>query len=176
MFGISLLPMMVSSGMIYSVLPIYLSDELGANKVIVGSLFTIGALVGTLNSLLAGKIADKYGKKPLVIISQAFFAVMMLGYSMISEYIYAYPLHIIEGFAWSTIGVSAPALIADITTKGERGMAMGTYGTIMNLGWVIGPVFGGTLAEIFGFRVMLRLSTILIIFGIILSYISIEKE
>lgn len=168
-FSISLLPLMVSSGMMYSVLPLYISEELGANRIQIGLLFTTAAITGTLTSIYIGKLADRVGRKPLILLAQILFALVMLVYSAINYYLYAFPIHVLEGFAWASVGVAAPAFIADITGKGERGEAMGVYNTVWNLGWVIGPFLGGALAEIFGFRVMLRVSFLTIIVGLIIS-------
>ncbi len=168
-FCVSLLPLMISSGMVYSILPIYISDELKASKVAVGFLFTIGALTGVFTSILIGRLSDKLGRKPLILLSQLAFAIVMLVYSLISYYIYAIPIHILEGFAWATIGTVAPAYIADLAGKEERGESMGIYNTVWSLGWVIGPILGGFLAELFGFRLMLRFAFLMIIVGLILS-------
>ncbi len=174
LLSISLLPVMIASGMIYSVLPIYLNQELGAGKVQVGTLFTLGALTGTLTSLGIGRLADRIGKVPLILFSQICFSAVMVMYSFINSYIFAYPIHIFEGFAWASLGVSAPALIADLSRKGERGEAMGIYNTFWGLGWVIGPILGGGLAELFGFRFMLRVSFLMIMLGLALSLILIK--
>ncbi len=168
-FCVSLLPLMISSGMVYSILPIYISDELKAGKVAVGLLFTVGALTGVFTSILIGKISDMFGRKPLILLSQIAFAIVMLTYSFISYYIYAIPIHILEGFAWATIGTVAPAYIADLAGKEERGESMGIYNTVWSLGWVVGPILGGFLAEFFGFRLMLKFAFLMIIVGLILS-------
>ena len=175
-FSLSLLPMMISSGMFYSVLSVYISEELKANKMQIGMLFTTGALTGVLTSILLGKAADKFGKKPLVILSQVLFAVVMFSYSLINYYLYAFPIHIVEGFAWAMLGSSAPALIADIAKKGHRGEAMGIYNTVWNLGWVIGPFLGGTIAEIFGFKTMLIASFFMIVIGILFSSYTLSRD
>ncbi len=175
-FSISLLPLMVSSGMMYSVLPLYISDELGANRIQIGLLFTTAAITGTLTSIYIGKLADRVGRKPLILLAQILFAMVMLVYSSIKYYLYAFPVHVLEGFAWASVGVAAPAFIADITGKDERGEAMGIYNTVWSLGWVIGPFLGGTLAEIFGFRFMLRVSFLMIISGLVLSAVFIRGD
>jgi len=167
---------MISSGMMYSVLPIYISRELGANVMETGMLFTTGATVGLLTSLIIGKLADKFGKKPLIMLSQMLFALVMLIYSIINNYVYAYPIHVIEGFAWASLGVAYPALLADVSRKGERGEAFGVYNTVWNLGWVIGPFLGGTLAHFFGFRIMLRISSIMILIGLVVAMFVIKEN
>ncbi len=172
----SLLPLMISSGMIYSVLPLYLSKELGAAEMQVGFLFTTGAATGAAASIALGRIADRIGKKPLVVASQFFFAAVMLLYSTISSYIYAFPIHIIEGFAWAMVATSAPALAADLAGKGRRGEAIGVYNTAWNVGWVIGPALGGTLAHVYGFRFTFKLSFLMIIFGAVLTILLIDES
>lgn len=166
-FCASLLPLMISSGMVYSVLPIYISDELKASRIIVGMLFTVGALTGVFTSILIGKISDRFGRRPLILLSQIAFAIGMLMYSIINQYIYAFLIHVLEGFAWAAIGTVAPAYIADLSRKDERGKSMGVYNTVWSLGWVIGPILGGFLAELFGFRLMLRFAFLMIVVGLI---------
>ena len=165
-FCVSLLPLTISAGMVYSILPIYISEELKANKVIVGALFTSGALTGVITSILIGKLSDIFGRQFFIILSKISFALVMLLYSLIDHYIYAFPIHILEGFAWATINTIAPTYIADLTRKDERGQSMGFYNMIWSLGWVIGPILGGVLAELFGFRLMLRFAFIMITLGL----------
>ncbi|AGK61869.1 hypothetical protein Asulf_01903 [Archaeoglobus sulfaticallidus PM70-1] len=171
----SLLPLMISTGMIYSILPIYISKELGAEEIHVGLLFTTGAVTGAIVSILLGKVSDRFGRKPLILLSQFLFAITMLLYSTINHYIYAFPIHALEGFAWATASTSAPALVADFSDIKNRGEAMGVYNTAWNLGWVIGPLLGGTLAQVYGFRIMLRFSFIMIIFGMVLTAFTVEE-
>ncbi len=168
-FCVSLLPLMISSGMVYSILPIYISNELKASEVAVGFLFTIGALTGVFTSILIGRLSDRLGRRPLILLSQIAFAMVMLTYSFINYYLYAIPIHVLEGFAWATIGTVAPAYIADLAGREERGESMGIYNTVWSMGWVVGPILGGFLAEIFGFRLMLRVAFLMIVSGLILT-------
>ncbi len=166
-FCLSLLPLMITSGMFYSILPIYISKELNASEMVVGSLFTTGALTGAMVSIAVGKISDIIGRKSLIVLSQIFFGLVMLLYSIINDYVFAYPIHVLEGFAWATLGVNAPAYIADVSER--RGESLGVYNTVVHIGWVIGPLLGGFLAEFFGFRLMLRIAFVMIILGLILT-------
>lgn len=173
--SLTLLPMMISSGMVYSVLPIYIAEELKATKTEVGSIFTLGALSGLLTAYIFGKIADKIGRKPLILSSQIGFAVVMLFYSLITQKTFAYFIQILEGMSWAMLGVAAPALIADLSKRDERGEAMGIYSTSWNFGWVIGPFFGGFLSDSFGFRFMLKISFAMLLFGFMASYFVLKR-
>jgi MFS family permease len=176
LLSMSLFPLMISTGMIYSVLPIYLSKSLGAEEMQVGMLFTTGAATGAISSIFLGRVADRIGRKPLVVSSQLLFAAAMILYSSISTYIHAFPIHIIEGFGWAMVSISAPALIADIAGRERRGEAMGVYNTVWNLGWVVGPFLGGTLAQFYGFKMALRVSFAMIVFGAVLTSLLVEEK
>jgi len=119
---------------------------------------------------------DRFGKKPLILLSQMLFAFVMLAYSVITSYVYAYFIHVVEGFAWASLGVAYPALLADIAKSGERGEAFGVYNTVWNLGWVIGPFLGGGLAHLFGFRFMLRISSVMILIGLVAAMVVIRED
>ncbi|RLI13722.1 MAG: MFS transporter, partial [Candidatus Hecatellales archaeon] len=56
-FYISVLPLMVCSGMVYSVLAIYIS-ELGASKTEIGMIYMTGSAVGALISPMVGRVSD----------------------------------------------------------------------------------------------------------------------
>ncbi len=171
----TLLPLMISSGMVYSVLPIYISEELGASRTEVGGIFTLGATVGLVTAYLLGRIADRIGRKPLILLAQCGFAFVMLAYSLINDRSYAYLIQVFEGLSWTMLGVSASALIADITEKGERGEAMGIYSTSWSMGWVLGPITGGLLSDMYGFRFMLRTSFLMLVIGLAASYLVLRK-
>ncbi|MDI6632628.1 MAG: hypothetical protein QME13_09365, partial [Thermoanaerobacteraceae bacterium] len=56
-FCLAILPVMVCSGMVYSVLALYFA-ELGASTSQIGLIYTTGALTGALFSPLLGRLAD----------------------------------------------------------------------------------------------------------------------
>ena len=138
--------------------------------------FNLDIKKGERDTGLAGKIADKIGRKPLVIFSQSFFALVMLLYSSINSYIYAFPIHVIEGFAWAMIATAAPALVADLAGRNRRGEAIGIYNTTWNLGWVVGPFLGGTLAHLYGFRLTFKLSFLMIAIGTVLTFLLVDER
>uniref|UniRef100_A0A7C3YH73 MFS transporter n=1 Tax=Geoglobus ahangari TaxID=113653 RepID=A0A7C3YH73_9EURY len=173
--SLTLLPMMISSGMVYSVLPIYIVEELKATKTEVGSIFTLGAFSGMVTAYIFGKIADRIGRKPLILAAQIGFSMVMLFYSLISQKMFAYFIQILEGMSWAMLGVTAPAMIADLSKKHKRGEAMGIYSTSWNFGWVVGPFFGGILSESFGFRFMLKVSFVMLIIGFTASYFVLKR-
>ena len=171
----SLLPLMICTGMIYSILALYV-EELGATRSQIGVLFTASAAVGAVAAPLFGRLSDRLRRrKPIISFSMLTFLAIFIAYALARSYAEIFPAHALEGAAWAALGAVTPALIADITPEHERGRAMGVYNTTWNLGWIIGPVLGGFLAEHFGFRFCFLVCSLMILFGLVLVVVFVEE-
>ena len=172
----SLLPLMICTGMIYSIFSLYVED-LGATRSQIGILFTASAAVGAVSAPLFGRLSDKLRRrKPVISFSMLAFLVIFVVYALSNSYIEIFPAHALEGAAWAALGAVTPAFIADITPERERGKAMGIYNTTWNLGWIIGPVLGGFLAESFGFKLCFLVCSLMLLFGLILVVLFVEED
>jgi MFS family permease len=76
---------MICTGIVYSILAIYMSS-IGLTKSQVGFLYTAGATAGAIGSPLWGMLADRLGRKKILTLSMAGFALLFLGYAMSSNY------------------------------------------------------------------------------------------
>ncbi|MGC8551376.1 MAG: MFS transporter [Phycisphaerae bacterium] len=105
---------------------------------------------------ILGKWSDHIGRRPVLIISQCgtvfgflllfaadFANTMALGVTLI------FASRIIDGISGGNIS-TANAYIADITTPENRSKGMGAIGAAFGLGFVFGPVIGGTVAHFLG--------------------------
>ena len=86
-FCFSILPLMICSGMVYSILSLYIS-ELGASKTEIGLIYMTGSAMGALVSPSIGRLSDRIGRKPVMAASMAGFTVAFLAYSMVDNVIY----------------------------------------------------------------------------------------
>lgn len=145
-------PLMVCSGVIYSMFSLYLYETLKAGKSQIGLIYMCGSLSGFLSASFVGSLADRLGRRTVIIFATAAFAVVFLLYSFLRSYKYMYGVQALEGIAWVSIGAAANAYIADIIAPERRGWAMGIYQKTMSLGWVVGPAVGGFLFETIGFQ------------------------
>lgn len=172
-YGICLgiFPLMVGSGMIYSILALYIS-ELGASIMHVGIIFTVGAFSGAVSSPLIGKLSDKIGRRKILLASMVMFTFVFIFYAFAESFIDLYYIQVVEGLAWASLTVSAVTLISDITPKDRRGSAIGIYDATWYLGWIIGPSLGGFLAETYGFRQTFIVCSILMVIGVFLAYLT----
>lgn len=164
MFYASVLPLMVCSGMVYSVLALYIS-ELGASKTEIGMIYMTGSVMGALVSPVVGRLSDRVGRKPFMVLSMAGFTAAFFAYSLIDSALYVFPIQALEGATWAAMGTVATAYIADITPERYRGWAMGMYERMWFLGWIIGPALGGYLADHLGFKATLTIGSLLALTG-----------
>ena len=168
-------PFMVCSGIVYSILSLYFA-KLGATKSQIGLIYTCGALAGAITAPLWGKLADKWGRKIILLSSMGLFALVFLGYALSRYYHCLFWLQIVEGMAWTSMGTSAPALIADLASQRQRGKAMGIYNIAWSMGWIIGPTLGGMLSEHLGFKSTFLICVGIMLCGFILGFLLLPRK
>ncbi len=119
----------------------------GAAAVHVGLLTGIYALMQFLFAPLWGRWSDRIGRKPLVLIGIAGFAIAQVLFGLATSLWMFYGARIIGGIFSSAMFPAATAYVADVTTEDERSRGMAWEGTAVSLGVVFGPAFGGLLAR-----------------------------
>lgn len=127
-------------------LPLY-AQKLGANPLEIGLIFAVFSFFQLLSQPIMGKLSDKYGRKPLLIISQVstFISFLVLANAKVLWMIYL--SRIIDGLLGSNATI-AQAYISDISEKKDRSKAFGISTAAFGFGFLIGPVIGGYLSQI----------------------------
>jgi len=137
---------MVGFGIVIPVLPVYAKSEpflLTPSQL--GWLVGIFSLVQLFAAPLFGKLSDRIGRKPVLLVSVIGTAV---GFFVIGKAEVAWMLflgRIIDGASGGNIA-TAQACIADVTPPDKRSRAMGIIGAAFGLGFIMGPALGGILA------------------------------
>ncbi|RLG92359.1 MAG: hypothetical protein DRO36_01800 [Candidatus Hecatellales archaeon] len=173
---VSIFPLMVCSGMIYSILAVYLNTHLGATTTMVGFIYMVGSASGAIFSPIIGKLSDRVGRKPIMVFSMVGFMVAFSAYAFIWSFIQAFPIQALEGLTWAAMGAAATAFIADHASPEKRGWAMGMYERTWFMGWIIGPVLGGYIADVFGFKTTFLTGSILLVVGLALMVLFVREN
>jgi len=158
-------PLMLCTGIVYSVLPLYISQELQASPSQIGFIYMTGAVAGALLAPRLGRLGDRIGRKRVLLFSMVGFAVAFSLYYFLRHFTQAFAVQALEGASWAALGATAPALVADMAPREERGWAMGVYERTWSLGWIVGPLAGGFLAEHIGFRPVFLIGAGLVVLG-----------
>src|SRR4030043_826332 len=86
-----ILPLMICSGLVYSMFSLYMAEVLGAKKTQIGLIYMVGSLAGLLFGPFLGKLSDRFGRKPIILCSMASFVLIFVLYSMVRGYTVVYP-------------------------------------------------------------------------------------
>lgn len=132
-------------GALEAFLPIYAVTVAGLNEFQAGLLWGIQVLVTILSKPIMGKTSDKYGRKPLIVAGMILCALSFGAIPMLHNFYLLMITAIVFGFGEAFVTSSSAALIADICKEKHFGTAMGTFGTIFDIGHASGPILAGTL-------------------------------
>lgn len=133
-------------GIIIPLMPQY-AESYGAQPFTYGLLAASYSLMQFLFVPVWGRLSDRIGRRPVLLISIAgscvSFALLGLAHSLTALFV----ARILSGFSAANLSV-AQAYVADVTTPEERAKGMGMVGAAFGLGFVVGPFVGGELSPI----------------------------
>src|SRR3990172_798969 len=131
-------------GMMVALLPFYVQKQQGG-AAFVGSLGALYALMHLLSGPILGGLSDRYGRRPVLLISLlgTSLAYLLLGAADSLGGIYLAIM--LDGITGGNL-TTAYAYIADVTSREERSRGMGLVGAAFGLGLMAGPVLGGLLS------------------------------
>ncbi|TMC19423.1 MAG: TCR/Tet family MFS transporter [Chloroflexi bacterium] len=133
-------------GLIIPLQPFW-AQHLGANAQEIGFLVMIYALAQFIFTPLLGSLSDRYGRKPIIVVSLLVEAVSLVLTALATSLPLLLLARLIGGLGASNIG-SAQAVVSDVTMPNERAKGMGLIGAAIGLGFVIGPALGGLLSPL----------------------------
>jgi multidrug resistance protein len=137
---------LVGFGMIIP-LSTYLAKDLGATPLEVGLLMTIYSLMQFIFSPFWGRLSDKWGRRPILLLSLFGSSSSYLFYAFSTELWMLFASRALAGFFGANIS-TAMAYIADVTDKENRSKGMGLIGAAFGMGFVFGPFIGGILGDL----------------------------
>ncbi|WP_438990507.1 multidrug effflux MFS transporter [Lentibacter sp.] len=101
--------------------------------------------------LIIGPLSDIYGRRPVILVGMAVFALASLGCYFANDVMLFLAFRMLQGAVISGMVLSR-AVVRDIAPPEEAARLLGVIGTAMALAPLMGPVLGGFLGETFGWR------------------------
>ncbi|MEK3889092.1 MFS transporter [Bacillus sp. FSL K6-3431] len=138
---------MVGFGIIIPVLPFY-AENIGASPTQLGMLMAVYSLMQLLFAPMWGRVSDRIGRKPVIMIGISGLALSFFLMGASSSLWMLFAARIIGGFLSSANMPTVMAYVADITTPEDRGKGMGIVGAAVGLGFVFGPAIGGIFSKV----------------------------
>lgn len=125
------------------------AEKLGAPGWLIGALLASYFVTQVLVSPHWGRLSDRIGRKPVLLVCTALSITSMVAYALVTSLIGILISRILAGFAAANV-VVAQAYIADTSTEEDRAAKMGRVGAAITTGLIAGPALGGHLASIGG--------------------------
>lgn len=159
----------IGYGISLPIIPFYVQDTFGGTAFHVTLLTAIYFLTQSLSSPKIGKLSDKHGRRPILILSQFGTLITLILFGLSPNLIILYLGHILDGVTGGNFPV-IQAYVSDISNKTERTKRLGIVNGAYNAGLLIGPALGGLLSARFGYRVPFFIAATASLLTIILSY------
>lgn len=169
----------VGFSLVFPFLPLYVKDlgsttglsvELMAGLVISAQGFTM-----MIASPLWGAVADRYGRKLMVMRATFGGAVIMALMGVVTSGEQLIFLRAMQGLVTGTVAANN-ALVAAAAPRDKVGFAMGTLQVGLWGGVALGPLMGGYLADTFGFAMPFYITGVALLFSGVLIYFGVDEE
>ena len=135
------------TGGLFSIVPILGRERLGLSATEIGFGFALGSVVGLLVTYPAGYMADRFGRKAVIVPATVLIGVSMVAFSVAGDYAWFLGACVIWGVAITASGAAPAAYAADAAPHGMNAAAMGSYRMLSDVGYVVGPILLGWLGD-----------------------------
>jgi MFS family permease len=133
-------------GMVIPILPLY-AQTFRATDLEIGELLAIYSVMQLLFAPIWGRLSDRAGRRPVLLVSILGSCGSQLGYALAPSFAWLVVARAFAGACGANV-TAAQAYVADTTDESSRASGMGLLGAAMGLGFVFGPALGGALSHL----------------------------
>jgi len=135
----------LSVGALEAFLPVYAVTVAGLNAFQSGILWGAQIVTTILAKPLMGKVSDRYGRKPIIFSGMWICAIPFACIPLTQDFYLLLFLASIFGVGEAFVTSSSAAMVAEFCKEQHYGAAMGTFGSIFDIGHASGPILAGFL-------------------------------
>ncbi|MGQ9680045.1 MAG: MFS transporter [Candidatus Bathyarchaeia archaeon] len=156
------------TGLRGTMIPLFANDILNLNASEIGTIISYATIMNLLLTIPIGYGIDFYGRKPIIIVSLIVSAVASVGFAFTSDYLTISLMALLLGVGTSGAQQAPLAMATDATIHEPHGLCMGLYRFFGDIGFVLGPIILGAVADYHGLRMPFYVMGGLIAFDIVL--------
>jgi MFS transporter, DHA1 family, tetracycline resistance protein len=165
---------MVGASMALPILPLYAQREFGLTPQTISLLVSVFFVAQFLAGPIIGRLSDKHGRLPVLIISQIGTAISFVMLALAGGPVLLFISRVLDGITGGNI-VVAQAYVTDITPKEKRTQALGYIFAAFGLGFIFGPALGGVLSAAFGPRVPFIVAAVAAALTVLLTWATLDE-
>lgn len=169
---------MVGFSSVFPFLPLYVASLGSVSSLsvetLIGLVFSGQAVTMMIASPLWGALADRWGRKLMVVRATFGGAVILMAMAFVQSAEQLVVLRTIQGFITGVVG-AANALVASTVPRERTGYAMGLMQVAVGIGIGIGPMIGGAVADAFGYSAAFFVTSAMLIVAGFVVVVGVEE-
>lgn len=165
---------MVGASMIFPILPLFAQREFGLTPQAITLLSTSFFAAQFVAGPYLGRLSDRYGRLPVLIVSQIGTAVSFLLIGAAQSAFMLFFARIVDGITGGNI-IVAQAYVTDITPRDKRTESLGFIFAAFGVGIIVGPALGGVLASLFGPRIPYYFAAGVATLTVLLTWLTLDE-
>ncbi len=134
-------------GSMFSAIPRYVTEQLGESKALAGFAVSVFFLAAVVARPLAGRFADRRGRRPMLVLLPFVIAAAFAGLHLAREVGPVLALRLVQGFAGGAFYVAAVTAETDLAPPDRRASAVARLSVAIYLGFAAGPLVGEWLTD-----------------------------
>ncbi len=166
---------MVGASLAMPILPLYAQRQFEMEPQTIAFLISSFFAAQFLAGPTIGRLSDKYGRIPVLIVSQIGTAISFVALGAAQGATMLFIARIFDGITGGNI-IAAQAYVTDITPREKRTEALGYIFAAFGLGFIFGPALGGVLSANFGERMPFYAAAVAATAVILLTWITLDES
>jgi len=158
---------------------LYMHKQLGVPMTLVGTILLVSALVDSAGRMAGGEVADRIGRRPLVLMGMAarvvVFALMAIAIRQQWSVWAVASIYLMIRLAGAVVRPGLMAMVSDVVAPENRVEAFALFRIGTNAGWAIGPAIGGFLISV-SYASVFVLTTIASLVGVLLVMLFVRES
>jgi multidrug resistance protein len=159
------------TGITNTMLPLYADSELGLNETEIGAVIAYSTIMNLILAVPMGHAIDYYGRKPAIVKSLFVTMFAALAFPYTTDYFTLSLAAVLLGIGTSGAGQAPLALATDATIDEPRGISMGMYRLFGDIGFMVGPIILGVIADNMGLRAPFYFTAVLLLVSTVLTQV-----
>jgi MFS family permease len=162
-------------GALEAFLPVYAVKVAGLNEFQAGLLWGVQVLTTILSKPVMGQMSDRWGRKPIIVAGMVLCAGSFAAIPLLTSFILLLITALVFGLGEAFVTSSSAALVADVCQEKHFGAAMGTFGTIFDVGHAAGPILAGLLIARFDYFISFAIMGALLLLAIPIFVLGVDE-
>ena len=158
-----------------TMIPLYGDGVLGLDTASIGAVISYATFTNLLLTIPFGYATDYFGRKPTILFSLVVTGASSILFPVTSDYLQLSLAAVLLGIGTTGAGQAPLALATDASISEPKGLSMGLYRLFGDVGFIVGPIALGLIADYYGLRMPFYFTALLVFINAFLILLLAEE-